>query len=136
MIVFVIMPLVGAVLAFRSLHLTRTGVRVQAKVVNYEEQKSASDQSQSQDRRPRYRPIVSFADEQGKENTVTLPNTYQRLPVDVNDTIPIIYPRGKPHKAQSARGSSIWFYPFWFCGPAVGIIVVFGSQLLWYKYFG
>lgn len=136
-IVFVIMPLVGAIFAWKSRHLSRTGVRVHAKIVDYERQGiDIGGHSTYHVRRPQYRPMVSFVDEKRKLRTVKLPNVYSREPVDVGNTMPIIYPRGRPEKAQSAALSSIWLFPFWFCAPAVTIIVFIGSQWLWYRHVG
>jgi hypothetical protein len=136
-IVFVIMPLVGAMFAWHSWHLSRTGVRVQAKIVDYEyEAADIGGHSIHGDRRPKYRPVVSFVDEKRKLHTLTLPKVFSTEPANVGHLIPIIYPRGQPQKAQSATLSSIWFFPFWFCGPAITIAAFIGSQWLWYRYVG
>jgi len=128
LIVFVIMPLIGAIFALRAWRLTRAGIRAQATIIDYKRQ-----ESNFADWPSLYRPVVSFVDEKRKKHTVTLPNVVRRLP---SASIQIIYPRGKPQKAQLASLSSIWLLPFWFCGTAITIIVFIGSHWIWYKLFG
>ncbi|MEO7253827.1 MAG: DUF3592 domain-containing protein [Casimicrobium sp.] len=136
-IVFVVMPLVGAIFAWKSWHLSRTGVRVHAKIVDYERQGTyIGGHSIQGDRRPKYRPVVSFVDEKHKSHTVKLSKVYSHEPLNVGNSMPIIYPRGRPDKAQSAALWSIWFIAYWFCAPAVTIIVFIGSQWIWYRYIG
>ena len=137
LIVFVVMPIIGAIFVLRAWHLTRTGIRLHAKVISYERQETnIAAHSRNSDRREKYRPVVSFVDEKHKKHTVKLPNVYSPEPVDIGSSMPIIYPRGRPDKAQSATLSSIWFFPFWFCTPAVTIALWIGSQWLWYRYVG
>ena len=137
LIVFIVMPIIGALFALRAWHLTRTGIRLHAKVMSYERQETnIAAHSRTSDRREKYRPVVSFVDEKRKKHTVKLPNIYSPEPVDIGSSMLIIYPRGRPDKAQSAALSSVWFFPFWFCAPAITIIVFIGSQWLWYRYVG
>lgn len=136
-IVFVVMPIISVILALRAWHLTRTGTRLQAKIIRYERQETnMAAHTLSGDHRPKYRAVVGFADENGKMQSVKLPNVYSSELVAVGHSIEIIYPRGIPQKAQSAALSSIWLFPFWFCAPAVTIIVFIGLHLIWYRYVG
>jgi len=53
LIVFVVMPIISVILALRTWHLTRTGIRLQAKIIRYERQETnIAAHTRNSDRRP------------------------------------------------------------------------------------
>lgn len=128
LILFVLLPLVGAILAVRTWLLLRHGVRVTANVVGREWLKPESDGETIE------LPIVVFRDERGRDVRITM--TGEPPDSTAGGTVRLIYPRGRPKRARYANRTYLWLVPGLFFAPALAIIVLVGISVLYSRLFG
>ena len=126
--ILVLLPAIGAIVAFRSMRLLQQGVRVQGTIIDYEVV------SESRENGPGYStflyPVVRFRDAGGKTHTVTLSASERPVAENKRKPVKVIYPKGKPEAAQIANFGSLWLLPLVFFAPALMVAVRVGLRKL------
>lgn len=129
LIPFVVLPAIGLLFALRTGIFVATSTRTTAQVVGYEEIRPLPG---SEDTSSRFVPIVTFADERGKMQRVTLPDGRpDGAPSEGVDLIEIRYRRGDPRRARVADWKTLWLLPLLCVVPAVGITAFFAAVFAW-----
>ena len=124
-IVFVILPLVGLGFALRTLRLIRHGVRVAGTSINHKA--VVRTDAHSRESRIVHYPIVQFLAPKGNTHTVTM--SVSTGPREIGAVVKVIYPPERPEAAQIASFASLWFFPLFFCAPAVTFGFFIGAHV-------
>jgi len=127
-VVFLLMPTIGLLFSLRIWLFLRSGLRVTARIIGYKEERwnggIDTDNSSSL-------PIVSFRDERGREQRVTLS---QERPIKWkglrDDEIRLIYRRGDPQHPKIAHWSLLWMVPMFLFAPAIILLIALGWLIL------
>ncbi len=122
------MPAIGLLFSLRIWLFLRNGLRVTARIVGYKEERLSGgiDTDNS-----RFLPIVSFRDERGREQRVTLPHERPIKWKGIrDDEIKLIYQRGDPQHPKIAHWSLLWMAPIFLFTPAILLLVALGWLML------
>jgi Protein of unknown function (DUF3592) len=130
-IVFGILPLIGALFAVRTILLIRHGVRVAGAIIDYEVVESSNGRTST----TAHYPIVRFTGTGGKVHTVKMTLSSPATTGKLGAVVKIIYPYAKPQAAQIERFSSLWFFPLFFCGPTLAAGAFVGGHYVWWRFF-
>ena len=126
--ILVLLPAIGAIVAFRSMRLLQQGVRVQGTIIDYEVV------SESRENGPGYStflyPVVRFRDAGGKTHTVTMSASERPVAENKRKPVKVIYPKGKPEAAQIANFGSLWLLPLVFVAPGLKLAALVGVHQL------
>lgn len=129
LIPFVVLPTIGLLFAVRTWIFVVTSTRTTAQIVGYEEIRPLPG---SEDTASRFVPVVSFADERGKMQRVTLPDARPDTATSEHeDLIEIRYRRGDPRHARVADWRTLWLVPLLFLVPGAGISLYVVGVLTW-----
>jgi uncharacterized protein DUF3592 len=130
--IFVLLPLLGIVLAIRRWRFLRRGVRVSARIVGFETLHADA----SADRSTINLPIVEF-DSNGRRVRITLSGEPPEGDdyASQGDTVRLIYPRGKPRRATYDNRIVLWLVPVLCFIPAAVFIVFIALSIGWYRLF-
>jgi len=128
LVVFVLLPLIGAILAVRTWLLLRGGVRVTATVIGRDWLKPETDGEAVE------LPIVVFRDERGRE--VRMQMTGEPPESTASGTVRLIHPRGRPRQARYFHRVFLWLIPGLFFAPALAILVLVAASVIAAKLFG
>lgn len=129
LIPFVVLPAIGLLFAIRTGIFVATSTRTTAQIVGYETIRPLTG---SEDTASRQVPIVTFADERGKMQRVTLSDGRpDRASSEDDDLIEIRYRRGDPRRARVADWKTLWLVPLLFLVPAAGITAYVAAMLVW-----
>lgn len=126
LIIFGILPFVGALFAFRTWHLLRYGERVTGTITSYERVRG------TEHRKTFYMPTVGICDSNGNAHTITMRMSETPDRSGKHESLTVIYPKGKPETARLKRFASLWLIPLFLCGPAIVLGTIFGGHLLWF----
>ncbi len=130
-IVFGVLPLIGALFAVRTILLIRHGVRVAGTIIDYEVVESSNGRTST----TAHYPIVRFTGTDGKVHTVKMPLSSPATTGKLGTVIKIFYPHAKPKAAQIERFGSLWFFSLYFCGPALAVGAFVGAHYVWWRFF-
>ena len=140
-IVFVILTLVALFFVVRTLRLIRHGVRVEGTIIDYKA--VVRTDAYSRESRTVHYPIVQFLAPSGDTHTVTMSvSTWRHNTSEVVkaiypfEVVKVIYPFDRPEAAQIASFASLWFFPLFFCAPAVTFGAFIGVHLAWWRFVG
>jgi hypothetical protein len=127
-ITFFLLPAAGLIVSLRTWLFLRRGIRVTARIVGYKEERweGGIDTDNS-----RSLPIVSFADERGRQVRVTLsrerPLKWRGLG---EDEIKLVYRRGDSQHPRIAYWGYLWMAPAFLFGPAAVLLLCWGWLIL------
>ena len=121
--IFVFLPLIGAIFAFRSIRLLQHGVRVSGTITNYAVLSSSRHSKQ-------HYPIVCFCDAAGETHTVTMSVSERPVAEHKRKPVKVIYPKDKPEAARIANFGSLWLLPLVFFAPALILVALVGVHKL------
>ena len=126
--IFVLLPAIGAIFAFRSVRLLQQGVRVTGTITDY------AAVSESRENGPGYStshfPVVRFRDAGGKTHTVTMSVSERPVAETKRKSVKVIYPEDKPDAARIANFGSLWLLPLVFFAPALILVALVGVNRL------
>ena len=126
--IFVLLPAIGAIFAFRSMRLLQHGVRVQGSIIDYKVV------SESRENGPGYStfhyPVVRFRDAGGQTHTVTMSVSERPVAENKRKPVKVIYPKGKPDAARIANFGSLWLLPLVFVAPGLTLAALVGVHQL------
>ena len=126
LIIFGILPFVGALFAFRTWHLLRYGERVTGTITSHERVRV------TEHRKTFYMPTVGICDSNGNAHTITMRMSETPDRSGKHECLTVIYRKGKPETARLKRFASLWLIPLFLCGPAIVLGAIFGGHLLWF----
>ena len=129
-IIFVILPLVGLVFTVKTLRLIRHGVRVAGTIIDHKT--VTRTDAQSRNSRNVHYPIVQFLESSGNTHTVTMSVSTGRR--KLGEVVELIYPPKRPEAAQIANFASLWFFPLFFCAPAITFGAFIGVHYAWWRF--
>lgn len=129
--IFVFLPLIGAIFAFRSIRLLQHGVRVSGTITDY---LVLSDNRLllhpgSKPRTEHY-PIVCFCDAAGEKHTVTMSVSERPVAEHKRKPVKVIYLKDKPETARIPSFWSLWLLPLVFFAPALILVALVGVHKL------
>ena len=125
--IFVFLPAIGAIFAFRSIRLLLQGVRVPGTIIDYA---SVSEMRESGGYSTQHYPKVAFRDADGNMHTVTMGVSQRPVAPDKRKPVKVIYPKGNPDAARIANFGSLWLLPLVFFAPALILAALVGVQKL------
>jgi hypothetical protein len=132
LIVFVLLPALGAVLAVRNWLLFRHGVRVTGHIVAHERIEPMSGSEAI------HLPVVAFSDLAGRSVRVTMSGESPHRGDEANAVgarVKLVYPRDQPRRARYDERMLYWLVPCLCFIPAVTFAVFIGASLAWYALF-
>ncbi len=122
---FVIVPLIGGILALKSWHLLRYGERMPGTIVGYTLARGAPNNGTW------HLPIVNFYDAFGATHSVTMSAAVQLNPAAKPRFVTVIYPKGKLREARQLQFASLWLVTLLLGSPAIVLGVIVGASLQW-----
>lgn len=125
--IFVFLPLIGAIFAFRSIRLLQHGVRVPGTIIGYF---VTNEMNSGWGIITMYYPKVTFQDATGDMHTVTMSVSQQRVAKTKSKSVTVIYPKDKPDAARIANFGSLWLLPLVFFAPALILVALVGVHKL------
>ena len=125
--IFVFLPAIGAIFAFRSMRLLRQGVRVIGTITDYA---AVSETRESGGYSTQHYPKVTFRDAEGVMHTVTMSVSERPVAEAKRKPVKVIYPKDKPEAVRIANFGSLWLLPLVFFAPALILLVLVGVHKL------
>ena len=125
--IFVFLPAIGVIFAFRSIRLLLQGVRVPGAITDYS---VVSEMTDSGGERTQHYPMVNFRDAEGKEHTVTMSVSERPVAENKRKPVKVIYPKDKPEAARIVNFGSLWLLPMVFFAPALILAMLAGVNKL------
>lgn len=129
LVIFVLLPALGAILGARKLRLVLRGRRVTGRIVAHERRETTSDADQ------RYidYPVVEFADENGRKVRKTMSGEPPEGDNTRGSPVKLIHLRGRAAGAEFDNPVTLWLIPAICFGPAAVLALYIVLAFAWAK---